>query len=89
MSNTQRRLTDRDPGQTLMSSYNDVNGTLSVDGFIIGLVGRKVTVAIQTTTIPNDSELFSFNEGASLLYQIKIIYTDGTRSQMISAERVA
>lgn len=89
MSNTQRPLSNRDPGQTLMSSYNDVNGTMSVDGFIIGMVGRKVTLAIQTTTIANDTELYNFLENSISLYQLKIIYTDGTRSLMISAERVA
>lgn len=89
MANTQKRLSERDANQTLQASYNDVNDTLSVDGFITGLVGRKIVVAIQTTTIANDTELYSFSENGTPLYQIKIIYTDGTRTQLLSVERVA
>ena len=89
MSNTQKPLSYRDANQTLQSSYNDVNGTLSVDGFITGLVGRKITLSIITTTIANDTEIYNFLENSVSLYQIKIIYTNGTRSQMLSTERIA
>jgi hypothetical protein len=62
---------------------------MSVDGFIVGKVGHKVTLAISTTTIANDTELYSFYDVAALLYQIRVIYTDGSRSQLLSAERIA
>lgn len=89
MSITQKPLSHLDYEQTLQSSYNDVNATLSVDGFLTGKIGRKVELAISTTTIPNDTETYSFSENGTALYTLRIIYTDGTRAQLISAERIA
>lgn len=80
---------DLDSSQNIQRSYNDVNGTLSVDGFLTGLVGRKVTLAISTTTVSNDTETYTFSENGVTLYVIKIIYTTGTRDVMLSAERIA
>lgn len=89
MPNSTKRLSERDANQTLQASYNDVNDTLSVDGFLTGLVGRKVDLAIQTTSVANDTELYTFSELGTTLYQIKIIYTSGLRDLMLSAERTA
>jgi hypothetical protein len=89
MSITQKPLSHLDYEQTMQSSYNDVNATLSVDGFLTGKIGRKVELAISTTTIANDTEVYSFSESGTALYALKIIYTDGTRAQMISAERIS
>ena len=89
MSITQKPLSHLDYEQTMQSSYNDVNATLSVDGFLTGKIGRKVELAISTTTIVDDTEVYSFSENGTALYALKIIYTDGTRAQMISAERIS
>ena len=89
MSITQKPLSHLDYEQTLQSSYNDVNATLSVDGFLTGKVGRKVELAISTTSIVDDTETYSFSENGTALYALRIIYTDGTRALMISAERIS
>jgi hypothetical protein len=89
MSDTKKPLSERDYAQALQSSYNQMNATLSVDGFIVGKIGHKVTLAVSSTTVPDDTELYSFYDVATLLYQIRIIYTDGTRNQLLSAERIA
>ena len=89
MSITQKPLSHLDYEQTMQSSYNDVNATLSVDGFLTGKVGRKVELAISTTTIVDDTETYSFSENGTALYTLRIIYTDGTRALMISAERIS
>jgi hypothetical protein len=86
---TQKPLSHLDYEQTMQSSYNDVNATLSVDGFLTGKVGRKVELAISTTTIVDDTETYSFSENGTALYALRIIYTDGTRALMISAERIS
>ena len=86
---TQKPLSHLDYEQTMQSSYNDVNATLSVDGFLTGKVGRKVELAISTTTIVDDTETYSFSENGTALYALKIIYTDGSRALMISAERIS
>jgi len=89
MSITQKPLSHLDYEQTLQSSYNDLNATLSVDGFLTGKVGRKVELSVSTTSVLNDTEVYNFSENGTALYELTIIYTDGTRAQMISAERTA
>jgi hypothetical protein len=89
MSITQKPLSHLDYEQTMQSSYNDVNATLSVDGFLTGKIGRKVELAISTTTIVDDTETYSFSESGTALYSLRIIYTDGSRALMISAERIS
>ena len=89
MSITQKPLSHLDYEQTMQSSYNDVNATLSVDGFLTGKIGRKVELAISTTTIVDDTEIYSFSESGTALYSLRIIYTDGSRALMISAERIS
>lgn len=89
MSLTTKQPTKLDYEQSIQGAYNDVNATLSVDGFLTGKVGHKVSLALATTTIADDTEIYSFEDNGTLLYQITIIYTDGSRSLMISAERTA
>ncbi len=89
MSTTVKPLSDRDASQVLQASMNDINSTVGVDGFLVGLVGRKIVLAISTTTIANDTETYTFSESGTTLYVLKIIYTDGSRNVMLSAERIA
>lgn len=89
MADTQKRLSERDHGQTLQASFNDVNSTLGVDGFIVGKVGRRIDLAIETTNVPNDTEIYTHSESGSTLYVLEIVYTDGTRDQLLSVERTA
>lgn len=89
MANTDKRLSERDGIQTLQSSYNDVNATLGVDGFIVGKIGRKVELTISTTNVANDTEVLNFSELGTPLYEFTVIYTDGSRETLLSAERTA
>lgn len=86
---TTKNLSERDSGQTLQSAYNDVDATISTNGFLVGKVGHKVEAAISTTNVPNDTVTYTYYDSSLLLYQIEIIYADGTRQDMISAERIA
>ncbi len=91
MAASSKLMTPRDSEQATRGSYNDVNATLGVDGFLTGLVGRRITQTITTTTVSGDTAVFSFYEafGANLLYTFTIIYTDGTQSVLLSATRTA
>ncbi len=86
---TTKTLSRKDSEQALRSSFNDSDSTLSVNGFLVGVVGRKVEVAVTTTTVPDDTEVFTFSENGNQLYELTLIYTDGSRGQLISAERTA
>ncbi len=88
MANTSKSLSERDPGQTQQSTYNQETATTSVDGFLAGKVGHKITISITTTNVANDSELITYSDSGSTLMVIKNVYTDGTRQVLISAERI-
>lgn len=91
MSQTQKIMSDRDFQQTLKLSFNDVDASLTTTGFLIGKVGRKVEVTISTTTVLNDTATYTFSEdyGANILYSYELVFTNGGRSQLISATRIA
>lgn len=84
MSQTEKRMSERDANQTLQLSFNDTDASITTNGFLIGKVGRKVEVAISGT---GETITYTFSENGAVLYQYEIIYTDNTRTQMVSAER--
>lgn len=89
MAKTQKEFSERDFQQVLRAAFSDEASTIAVDGFIVGKVGRKITRAVSTTTVANDTETFDYSEDGLSLFQIKVVYTDGTREDLISVERVA
>jgi hypothetical protein len=89
MSRTNKKSSKKDGLQTLQMAFNDSDASLTTSGFLSGKVGHKVTLAIQTTTVADDTELYSFFDDTELLYQIRLVYTSAAKVQLISAERVA
>lgn len=89
MSNTVKRLSERDYSQNIQQSFQPEDGSLNISGFVVGLVGRKVTATTSTTSVSGDTTTFAFSENGNALYSIKVIYTDSTQSTFISAERTA
>lgn len=89
MSHTQKQMSDKDDSQTLKASYNEVDASLTINTFLVGMVGRKIDKSIATTTIVNDTEIYAFSENGSALYSLKVVYTDGTRADFLSAERIS
>lgn len=89
MSRTTKKGTRKDGMQTLQMAFNDVDASITTNGFLVGKIGHKVTLDIVTTTVAGDSELYSFLDNGELLYQIKLVYTDAGKTQLLSAERVA
>jgi hypothetical protein len=83
MSQTTKNFSERDANQTLQASYNDVNATLGVDGFVVGKVGRAIEKVAASATIDD----FNFYEGVALLYTIRITYSDNTKSDFTRVER--
>lgn len=88
---SQKPYSDLDESQTFQASFNDNTFSHLVDGFLSGIVGRRITLTITTTTISGDTENYAFSEqfGAFPLLTLQIVYTDGSRSQMLYAQRSA
>lgn len=93
---TSKLLSDRDSSQTLQGAFNDVDKTISTNGFLVGKVGHKITRNDTNGAFLTGSQVgddFSFYddsaEGPGLLYIFRIIYVDSTKASLVSAERVA
>lgn len=89
MSITIKPPSDLDSSQNTQHAFNDVNSSHTVDGFLTGLVGRRVDLTIATTNVTADTENYSFSELGVALYTLQIVYTDGTRTQLLFAQRTA
>lgn len=89
MSNTRKPLSKQDYENIMRQTFNEGDASLTTNGFLVGAIGRKVEIAITTTTIANDTQTVTYSENGNTLYSLKIIYTDGTRTLMLSAERIA
>jgi hypothetical protein len=89
MGKTSKRSTRKDGMQTLQMAFNDVDASITTNGFLVGKVGHKVTLAVGTTNFVNDSEIYTFLDGDQILYQLKLVYTDAGKTQLLSAERIA
>jgi hypothetical protein len=89
MSDSIKTMSDRDASQVQKFVFNDVDKSLTTNGFLVGLVGRKIVQTISTTTVLNDTITFDFQELGISLYQLQVIYTDAAYTTMLSAERIA
>lgn len=89
MSEINKPLSDRDYSQVIQRVSNDLDASLTISGFVTSKVGNKILQEITTTNVPNDTEIFIYKSESIVLYELTIIYTDGTREQMISVERTA
>jgi hypothetical protein len=88
MAKTTKGLANVEGSQVLQGSVNLEDQSITTSGFLVGKIGRKITQTILTTTVPNDTTDLEFSENAAVLYTLRIIYTDGTRQTLLSAERV-
>lgn len=89
MPDTNKISTKLDANQVIRSVFNPSDSSLSTAGFLVGVMGRKITIALSTTSVTNDTQIFTFTENGLSLYTLKLIYTDATQNQLLSAERIA
>jgi hypothetical protein len=87
MGKTTKKSTRKDGMQTLQMAFNDTDASITTNGFLVGKVGHKVTLEVATTSSSNDTEVYTFLDGEQLLYKLKLVYTDSTKTQLVSAER--
>lgn len=85
MIKTGKLMSDRDFQQTLKFVYNDIDASLTTNGFLISKVGRKVEIDVSGGNIA----IYTFSENGTILYEYTLTYTDATRTTLISAERTA
>lgn len=89
MNSTSKPTSTSSHENVLRSVHNADTATLSVGGFVAGKVGHKIEQAIATTTIADDTVVLTYKDGAVTLMVLTVIYTDGTRAELLSVERTA
>lgn len=77
-------ISSEHPDNAIRYAYNDHEGSLTVNGFIVHAVGRKVDILSGATT-----DQFTFSENGVTLYVLLLTYTDTTKATLLSAERTA
>lgn len=73
----------------LRDVHSEVDNSIITNGYLVGLVGRKIESVDSTTSVSGDTQTLTFSENGSVLYVLRIVYTDGTQTKMVSAERIA
>ena len=89
MNSTTKTASNLSSENVLRSAHNEVDASITTNGFLVGKVGHKVTTALSTTNLADDTVTFTFFDDAVQLYQIKIIYPAAQTVDFISAERIS
>jgi hypothetical protein len=83
--------TRKDYGQVLQSAFNEQDSSLTIATFLTGKIGFKI-VRTDTDAEDLDGSLagddFSYYDGDTLLYTLRILYSDLEKTIFTSAERV-
>jgi hypothetical protein len=74
--------------QVLSYSYNET-GAICTEGWVTGMIGRKVAFSFGTTNVLNDTQLITYIELGVTLLTLANVYSDGTRSLLLYTERVS
>lgn len=88
-NSTSKPMSNMSNENVLRSAHNEIDASITTNGFLVGKVGHKVTTALSTTTLANDTVTYSFFDGAVQLYQIKVVYGTTQTVDIVSAERIS
>lgn len=90
MSNsTTKPMSNMSNENVLRSAHNEVDASITTNGFLVGKIGHKVTATISTTSISNDTVTFTFFDGTTQLYALKVVYPTAQTIPFVSAERIS
>jgi len=88
-NSTSKRASDASHENVLRSAHNEVDASITTNGFLVGKPGHKVTATLTTTTVSDDTVTFTFFDGTVQLYQLKIVYPTSQTIPFLSAERIS
>lgn len=80
----QKPMTANTQDTAIRHAYNDVDKTISTNGFLVGKIGARVDAATA-----GDTTVFTFSDNGVFLYEITVVYTDASQTTLLSAERTA
>lgn len=91
MSETSKPIAPVDANNVLREVYNPEDDSLTIASFITAQVGYKITRA---DTAGGDldgnaaGDDFTYFDGATQLYKIRVLYSDLAKETLVSVERV-
>ena len=85
MADSKKPMTERDANQVLKLAFNDVDKSLSTAGFVVRKLGHKIEKVNVSSTV----EDYNYYDDAVLLYTVRVTYTDSSKGDLSSVERVA
>ena len=86
MSNSTGKVkSDLSGENVLRGAFNDVDASITTNGFLVGKVGHKVVRSVVSSTIDD----YSFYDGTTLLYTLRITYNNAAHDEVNQAERIA
>lgn len=85
MAITTKQQSERDFQQTLKLSFNDSDASLTTSNFVTAKLGHKITRAIVSSTI----DTYSYYDNSTLLYTIKVTYSNSAHDEVNEVERIA
>jgi len=80
---TSKQSDNLDFEQVIAEVYNGVDKSITTASFVVGKVGHK----IEKVNVSVNIEDYKYYDGSTLLYTIRITYTDGTKTDLSSVER--
>jgi hypothetical protein len=72
-------------GNAIVASFNQEDKSITTSSFLTAKVGHKIQYSAPDTVTDD----WSYYDGTNLLYTIRVIYTDITKSQISSVARIA
>lgn len=69
----------------LAAAYNAADKSITTSSFLVGRVGHKIT----KTDFDSVTEDYSYYDGVTLLYTIRVVYATSAKEAFVSAERIA
>lgn len=84
MGKSSKRLSELDSSQVLQAAYNDNDGTIAVGSFVATKINHKV----ERTAVNSTTDDFKYYDGSTLLYTIRVVYTNSAHDDFVSAERI-
>lgn len=85
MARTSKKETPYNTGNVLSSTYNSVDKSITTAGFLVGKVGHKIERVIVDTYVDD----YKYYDESTLLYTLRITYSDTAKTEFVSAERVS
>lgn len=86
---TSKQMSNQGFENVLRHAHNEVDASITTNGFLVGKSGHKITMSLATTNIADDSIVYSFYDGATLLYEIKTVHPNAQTLDILSAERIS